>query len=374
MSSEFIKLRQHLHQHPELSQQEFKTAEHIVSVYAEFGVAPGAAGLGGTGLAFVFDSGKTGPTTLIRCELDALPIQETNDLPYQSRVDGVSHKCGHDGHMAIVTALGAELANNPPLTGRVICHYQPAEETGEGAAQVLADPAFEILKPDYAFALHNFPSLPLGEVYCKSGPFNCASCGIEIFFEGKTSHAAHPENGLSPAKAMCRMIEALDQLAEPYAAKWVTVIHALLGEIAFGTSPGSAEVRATLRSHDNKSMDALKKQAEIRAQELAKAQGLSVTVAWKDDFSASINTEEGYQRVMHACQTAGVTAHTLSEGFRWSEDFGKFTEQAQGAMFALGSGEHSPQLHNPDYDFPDGLISIGVSVFRELILDINGLT
>lgn len=374
-ASPFAKIRHELHQHPELSNQEQNTAQRIKQLFLEMEADKVYENLGGHGLAFAFQGNEPGPTTLIRCELDALPIQEINDLPYKSCIDGVSHKCGHDGHMAIVTALGNLLSQQRPVKGEVICLFQPAEETGAGAIQVVADDQFSQLQPDYCFALHNLPGKPMGQVLCKSGTFNCASRGMIIRLTGKTSHAAHPEDGISPAIAMSRLIEGLTNLPEQMEGfNLVTVVHANLGEIAFGTAPADAVVMATLRTSTNEAMDILVEKACQMADQQAQTESLALEIEWEDIFGASVNTEIGYQHVMQACKTAGVEAVTMGEGFRWSEDFGKFTEICEGAMFALGSGVRSPQLHNPDYDFPDELIPVGFSVFKEIVRSINGLS
>lgn len=368
-----IEFRHTLHQHPELSDREVATAERIKALFASFQPDETRENLGGLGLAFCFDGDQDGPTTLIRCELDALPIQEINDLPYRSVCDGVSHKCGHDGHMTIVTALGSYLADNRPQRGRVICLFQPAEETGAGAVNVVQDPQFQALKPDYCFALHNLPGKPLGTVYCKPGAFNCASRGMIIRLKGKTSHAAHPEDGISPALAMSHIIQQLTQLPEQMAGfNLVTVVYAHLGEIAFGTAPGEATVMATLRTSTNEAMNQLIEQATELVQQQAKQHRLSVTIEWDDVFRASVNSETGYQTVKSACEVTGTPLVTPDQGFRWSEDFGIFTEVAEGAMFALGAGDTSPQLHNPDYDFPDELIPVGFELFQAIVEEING--
>lgn len=373
--SAFVRIRQELHQHPELSSHEEKTAERIKQYFMAMKPDQVFENLGGHGLAFLFKGQQNGPVTLIRCELDALPIHEINHFPYKSCVDGVSHKCGHDGHMAIVVALGDYLAGNRPEKGTVICLFQPAEETGIGAIQVVDDEQFSQLKPDYSFALHNLPGKPMGQVLCKPGTFNCASRGMIIRLKGKTSHAAHPEDGISPAIAMSRLVEGLTRLPDSMEGfNLVTVVHANLGEVAFGTSPADAVVMATLRTATNEAMDILIARACQLAEHYAEAEHLSFSIEWEDVFGASVNTETGYQQVIKACQNAGIEAVTMDEGFRWSEDFGKFTDVGEGAMFALGSGENSPQLHNPDYDFPDELIPVGFSVFKEIIRDINGFS
>ncbi|WP_372738214.1 amidohydrolase [Neptunomonas sp.] len=378
--NELITLRKALHQNPELSNQEQETAARILNVFQTFSADETYTDLGGTGLAFVFNGSESGPTTLIRSELDALPIEEINTFAYRSKVKGVSHKCGHDGHMSIVTSLGAELSKNRPQRGRVILCFQPAEETGLGAIQVVNDVRFASLNPDYAFALHNFPGLALGKVAVRAGTFNCASRGMIIHLKGKTSHAAHPENGVSPANAMCKIIQGLGELPSTIADQeiqgrnWLTVIHAKLGEIAFGTAPGEAVVMVTLRSETNEGMQTLIEQAETCSHLIANKENLSIAFEYADVFQASVNSQQGCDLVVNACQTTQTPFLLLEEPMRWSEDFGQFTATAnEGAMFALGSGETSPQLHNPDYDFPDKLIPIGRDIFLNIIRQLNGI-
>lgn len=370
----WTQFRHTLHQFPELSNQETETAQRIMEQFRHFAPDKVVTGLGGSGLAFIYQGNKPGPTTLIRCELDALPIDETNTFDYRSVHHGVSHKCGHDGHMAIVSSLGEILNQNRPASGRVILAFQPAEETGEGAINMVNDPKFTDMMPDYAFALHNYPGLPLGHVAVKSGPFNCASRGMIIRLQGKTSHAAHPENGISPAMAMCNIISQLNTLPESLSERcWVTVIHAKLGEVAFGTAPGEAVVMATLRSESNQTMQALVEAACALAEQNADSYGLNWSLEWQDVFQASVNSQQGCELVVQACRDTGTAYTLLDEPMRWSEDFGQFTQVAkQGAMFVLGSGRESPQLHNPDYDFPDELTPVGRAIFFSLIERING--
>ncbi|MDG5498138.1 amidohydrolase [Marinobacter sp. BGYM27] len=366
--------RQTLHRHPDLSGHEEATAARIREKLAEYQPDQIVDNIGGAGLLAVYDSQKPGPTTLIRCELDALPIHERSAQPYCSAHHGRAHACGHDGHMAIVMAVAQTLSRSRPASGRVILLFQPAEEDGQGARRVFADPAFTPFRPDYAFALHNVPGLPLGEVFTRPGPFNCASRGLIIHLEGKTSHAAHPEEGISPTGALARLMEQLPQLPGHFnEATWVTLVHAKLGEKAFGTAPGDAVLMATLRTETNDAMTLLADQACAMATAEAKAAGLSVRFEWEDDFLASVNTAQGYQHIVTACEEACVPCHTMDEGFRWSEDFGVFTLNGEGAMFGLGAGIEHPQLHNPDYDFPDELIPVGQSVFLNAIRRLNGM-
>ncbi len=371
----WTEFRHTLHQFPELSNQEKETAQRIVAQFEHFKPDQVLTGLGGSGLAFVYQGRQPGLTTLIRCELDALPIEETNTFAHRSTHSGVSHQCGHDGHMAIVSALGEQLSTRRPARGRVILAFQPAEETGEGAINMVNDPNFASLMPDYAFALHNYPGLALGHVAVKAGPFNCASRGMIIRLQGKTSHAAHPENGVSPAMAMCEIVTKLTALPQYLSERcWVTVIHARLGEVAFGTAPGEAVVMATLRSESNQTMQSLVEAASKLAQTNADKYGLGCQLEWQDVFQASVNSQQGCERVVQACQETGTPCTILDQPMRWSEDFGQFTAVAkEGAMFVLGSGQQSPQLHNPDYDFPDVLTPVGRDIFASIVAGLHGV-
>ncbi|MFP8967221.1 amidohydrolase [Pokkaliibacter sp. CJK22405] len=373
--------RQTLHQFPELSGEEHRTAQALASVIQRWQPDEFLTGLGGIGevegtsMLAVFAGKEAGPTTLIRCELDALPILELPQHPHASTIPGVAHLCGHDGHMTMVMALGNHLSQHRPAKGRVVLVFQSAEETGAGAVAMVQDPRLHPYQPDYAFALHNVPGMPLGKVKVKAGSFNCASRGMIIRLQGKTSHAAHPENGRSPAQAMASLIQGLEGLPKSLSGfNLVTLIHANLGEIAFGTSPGEAVVMATLRTETNEAMDYLVAEAMAMAGAQAEQHGLAVEIEWQDVFRASVNSEKGAELVVQSCESQGIEVEQPEVGFRWSEDFGIFTEWAKdGAMFALGSGEHCPQLHNPDYDFPDALIPVGAGIFLGIVQTLNGV-
>lgn len=384
-------LRKEIHQYPELSNQEVETAKRIKSYFSTLKPNRVIEGLGGTGIAFEYIGSQftlaesvdqqTQPTLMLRCELDALPIQEINHFAHKSVHDKVSHKCGHDGHMAIITEVGRFLSENELLNGRVILLFQPAEEIGSGAMAVVKDSAFKALAPDFAFALHNLPGKPLGEVFVKPGTFNFASQGIIIKLQGVESHAAHPEDGISPASALCKVIQSLQNLSTSFDQVGdddylsVTIISAQMGGANFGTSPGSATVMATLRTSSNTLMEDMYAKATLAINEIAQGENVKCHISTEDVFSTCTNTQLGYDLVTAACSQANVKCTTVNEPYRWSEDFGRLLESAEeGAMFTIGAGVDSPQLHNPDYDFPDELTTIASDVFIELIRKINYLT
>jgi len=367
-------LRHELHRHPEVSGQERATAERITSELKALGADRIWQGLGGHGVAAEFLGAGSGPTVLLRCELDGLPIHEISDLPYRSATEGQGHLCGHDGHMVTLLGVARHLARRP-ARGRVILLFQPAEETGAGARAVLEDPRWPELRPDIAFAYHNVPGHPLGEIGLRPGPGNCASRGMQILLRGKSSHAAVPEDGLSPAAAMAGLMVALPRLSQGTigAADFAlaTLTHACLGAPTFGIAPADGELRVTLRTMTNARMDALIAQAQALVEDAT--DDLQVEVHWHDVFRAVVNDAEATAVVRDAALAGGHDIADLSRPMRWSEDFGLIGDDgARAALLYVGAGTDRPQLHNPDYDFPDALIPIVTDLLSGVVDRILG--
>ncbi|WP_339923057.1 amidohydrolase [uncultured Cyclobacterium sp.] len=369
---EISTLRKQLHQAPEVSGKELNTSNKIRTFFEGLFPDEIVNDLGRYGLAIVFNGKEKGPTTLIRAELDALPILENNSFSYKSIIDGVAHSCGHDGHMAILCGVGLILAKRRPQYGRVILLFQPSEETGMGAAQVINAPNFQNIKPDYAFALHNLPGYDLGEVVLKKGAFTAASKGMIVKLKGRTSHAAHPENAISPANAMCELISSLQKLpTDIQAFSLVTVIHAQLGEVAFGTTPGAATVMATLRTFDNVVMHTLTESAISLAKQISRFHGLECSISFTEEFQVVENDPEAHELVDGAVTKLGLNKKDSHTPFRWSEDFGALSSTTKSMLFGLGAGKAHPQLHENSYDFPDELLPIGVDLFNTIIEKLN---
>lgn len=369
-------LRRELHQHPEISGDEAWTASRMVKWLEDCGPTQLVQNLGGHGVAAIFDSGSDGPTVMFRCELDALPIYETGTPHWRSTIEGKAHLCGHDGHMAIMAGLAKRIGEQQPTNGKIIILFQPAEETGAGARAVIADPKFAGLNPDYAFALHNLPGMALHHVGVKSGPFNHASEGLTISLSGYTSHACHPEQGLSPATAMTELVTALPNLPSELGledgAALVTLVHARLGTEDFGISPGDAKIMATIRAISDEAKEALMNRAKEVARDVAKAHGLKIEMNTADRFSACTNNPEATEIIRKAFIQTNAKAQELNAPYRWSEDFGEFSAHTKSAFFVLGSGEDCPKLHNPNYDFPDEISETGIEIFHSIARDLCG--
>lgn len=372
---QLIRLRKKLHQRAEVSSEEDETARIIKDWFAPLNPDKVIENLGGHGLAFVFAGKKPGKIILLRCEMDGLPIQETSDVDYRSFNPLTSHTCGHDGHMAIIAAVGLLLSKQRLKRGKVSLLFQPAEETGRGAAQVLADPKFMDLKPDFLFALHLIPKYPFAKILIRKGTFNCASKGIVIKLTGRTSHAAYPEHGISPTLTVSRLLSELTSL--PHLPEFkdqfslVTITHTQIGEKTLGISPGVATVMAVLRSESDDVLSRLSSRAEEIVRTESDKLKLKYHIEWKESFKSTMNNPEACAIIETAAKQLNFSIQKMDSPFRWSEDFGEFTSRFPGAMFGLGSGEDQPQLHNPDFDFPDKLIPIGIKLFWRIIKEIT---
>lgn len=374
---DLVAFRRELHRFPEISTEEEETAKRVAGFLADTGADEVVAGLGGHGLAFVYDSGRPGPTVLFRAELDALPIPEISDIPHRSTIPGKGHMCGHDGHMAILAALGRQFGRERPASGRVVLMFQPDEETGGGAAAVTADPRYAAIRPDFSFSLHNLPGTPLGHVRLKEGVVNCASRGMRIVLEGREAHSSMPESGVSPMRAISRLMPQLAGLGngtsftqDDFAMATVTHVH--MGEPVFGVAPGHAEMRATLRTRLDGRMADLVAAAEALAREAAAEEGLTCSIDYHEIFVASLNDAEATALLAAALDAEGIPHDGEALPMRGSEDFGTFGHTSKSAMFFLGSGVDRPNLHNPDYDFPDDLIPIASRAFMRVAMDILG--
>lgn len=364
-------IRHRLHAAPELSGQETGTARRVADWLEQAGATRIVTGLGGHGVAGVFAGTLPGPRVMFRAELDGLPIDETAEIAWKSTCEHVAHSCGHDGHMAVLLGLAQRLAEQPPTHGETVLLFQPSEETGRGAREVVESSRFEEIAPDHVYALHNLPGKPLGEVSVREGAMTCASRGLIIRLNGLCAHAAHPEQGRNPALAMCRILQGLkrlpQQLPDDQGLVMVTLIHARLGEVAFGTSPGQAEVMATLRTEDDAMMRALAEASVALARAEAEEDDLGIEIDWCDVFQATRNHPAAVASIREAARSLDMPLTALPEAHRWSEDFGWLAAQGQGALLTLGAGERCLPLHNPGYDFPDALLDTGIALFERLV-------
>lgn len=365
------KFRHRLHELAELSGEEQQTASAVQEFIKKTAPDEMQTDVGGHGILATYIGKSEGTHVLIRCELDALPIEEEQALSYNSHNEGVAHKCGHDGHMAIVCGVAKWLQQNRPESGKVTLLFQPAEETGVGAQQVLQSNAFKKIDPNYCFALHNLPGYPRDQIVTREGIFAAASVGMVVRLRGTTSHAAHPEEGKSPAPAVAQLIQSFSAIPQYFSSLdesvKVTVVHAEIGERAFGTSPGSAVIMTTLRTYSTEILERLKNRCEKLVKGMAETYELEIDYEWAEEFSATVNHFESVQRIKKAADRLELNVCEKPAPFSWSEDFSHFTAAMKGAMFGLGAGKKHPSLHAGTYDFPDEILSTGIEMFTEII-------
>jgi len=371
MSDLLTSFRRELHAHPELAHSEHATAERVVTFMQQFNPTEIVTGIGGTGVIVTFDSGVEGPTMLFRCELDALPITEVDVDGYASTTVGVSHKCGHDGHMAMIAGLGEALAERPLTRGVVHLLFQPAEETGTGAAAVLNDEAFSRFTPDFAVAIHNMPGFPMHSMVIKPGSITAAVRSFVVRFTGRVAHASEPEKGENPSLAVADLLREADALviADQHDPEFrlVTPVHVSIGSIAYGIAAGEGEVHFTIRTATNQGLADLQAVITAIAEHVAERDRLSVEIEVVEDFFANVNDPDVTERVRRAAESCGHDIITPEVGMRAGEDFGLFTERFPCCLVLLGAGEEHLPIHNAGYDFPDELILTGVELFEQIV-------
>lgn len=371
-----VKLRRELHAHPEVSCEEKETARKIASHLNQLENIEVHEKIGGTGVIGIYDTKIAGPSILFRAELDALPIQEINSFSYRSKIDDVSHKCGHDGHMTMLTGLVHAILSDPPKSGRVIFLYQPAEENGEGAKAIMQDSFFLSLNPDIVIALHNLPGYDMHEIVLRRNAFTASVKSLIIKLNGKTSHAAEPEFGINPAWPIWKILKKSDELSNNDVSRKdlcvITPVYIKVGDLAYGISAGQGDLRLTIRTWDEKHMKQYTDELLESIKEICEHYKIDYDLSWTQEFSANKNHDEIVDILFAAASEKGYNITERDHPLKWGEDFGLFTQHYKGAMFGLGSGKNTPALHNPDYDFPDDLIPTGVGIFHSIAKKILG--
>ena len=276
--------------------------------------------------------------------------------------------------MTILLGVAKRLVCTPPARGEVVLLFQPAEETGAGAKAVVESEKFDnSLRPNVAYALHNQPGRPFGEISTREGVFACASRGMIVRLHGRCSHAAHPEQGKSPLSAMCNLLRELQQLSQRLPTseglRMVTIVHAQLGEMAFGKTPGEAVIMATLRTATDTLMQPLVEAALDLIDRETQEADLTYDIDFRDIFAAVINDQQTTTDIIHCAKKCGKKLTLLEKPVCWSEDFGMYSDVCRCAMFLLGAGETMNALHDSAYDFPDALIEHGVEMFWALLIE-----
>jgi amidohydrolase len=373
MKTDLVRLRKEIHQNPEISGKEKKTSERIKQELQLCNPDKVLTGLGGYGVLAKFgcSSGKPSKTLLFRAELDAISVQEETELPYQSNNKGAMHGCGHDGHMAILIGFAQQLAENRPEEIDVYLLFQPSEETGEGAERVLNDKRFKKLDIDHGFALHNLPGFRKKSIISKPGPFAAGSVGLDISVQGTFSHAAYPERGLNPGVTVAKLVQKIEQEMQTFRdeneCNKIVCTYIKMGERAFGISPGKAQVGFTIRSAFDDKLDVGVKLVYEIIKEIKRSFDGEILIKQVEPFRATVNSDEGAETIKQVSEIEKLPYLQLEAPFPWSEDFGEFGQQFPITIFGLGAGETMPPLHSEKFDFNDGLVPAGITMFRGIV-------
>ena len=359
MFEDIVDLRRWLHSNPELSGNERNTNAMLVSLLECLSPTHLHQNVGGCGIVAVWHYSDSAKTVAFRADIDALPINETLDVPYKSVVDGVSHKCGHDGHAAILLKLAELVAANKPKLNIVLI-FQAEEETGNGAKNILDSGVLDKYSIDEIYGFHNLPKYPLNAVVLKHGTFAAASVGVVIKMQGRQTHAAHPEKGINPDKAIASIINSMTKYNQHYVdtndVRQATLIYIDAGEVAFGTAAGNAEIGYTLRAFTNNAMSELQEFLNAELGRLKEEYGLEISTEYREPFAATENNNESVDVVKQVADKLETEVCQLNLPFRWSEDFAEYLKCYKGAFFGVGAGTECLELHHPNYDFPDDII------------------
>jgi amidohydrolase len=374
-------LRRDIHAHPELCFQEERTAELVAHTLASFGIDV-HRGLGTTGVVGVIRGRLPGERAIgLRADMDALPMTEHNTFAHASRHPGKMHACGHDGHVAMLLAAAQHLAAHRDFAGTAYVVFQPAEEGGGGAREMIRDGLFERFPMDAIFGMHNWPGMPVGSFAVRNGPCFASSNEFHITVRGKGCHGAMPHLGIDPVPVACQLVQAyqtiLTRNLRPVETGVISVTMIQAGE-ATNVIPDSVVMQGTVRTFTTDALDLIENRMRELTHHLCAAHGAEATFEFSRNYPPTVN-HAAEATVVREVMTELVGAANVHEfePTMGAEDFSFFLQAKPGAYFVIGNGDGTHRegghglgpcmLHNPSYDFNDQLIPLGASLWVKLV-------
>lgn len=356
-----------LHAHPELGNEEFRTTERVRAALRAHGIETLDTGLA-TGALAVIGGGRPGRTIGLRCDMDALPVQEESGLPYASETPGVMHACGHDFHTAVM--LGAALLlkeREAELSGKVYVVFQPAEELASGgkamAATHLTDDAEEF------FSVHTYPGFPAGTLGIKEGPVMAAPDRFSLTIRGVGAHAAQPHKGVDPIPAAAAFVLAAQSIVsrsiDPFEPVVVSVAHVRAGN-TWNVVPETAFVEGTVRSLRPGPRAQIRDALGRMAAATAAAHGCTADFAWDEGPDPVVNDPELCRAARELARELGFNT-ALQEDTMGGEDFSEYTRNCPGAFIRVGTGGGYPN-HHPKFTADPAALCPAARYFAELAL------
>lgn len=377
---ELKQIRRTIHSHPELSYEEFKTADLVAAKLTEWGI-PVSRGLGGTGVVGIISNGSSKRAVGLRADMDALPLQELNEFSHRSVHDGKMHACGHDGHTTMLLGAAHYLAKNKNFDGTVYVIFQPAEEGAGGAKRMMDEGLFEQFPMEAVFAMHNWPGSPTGTIGAVSGPMMASSNEFELVIQGKGSHAAQPHLSTDPVMVAVQIAQSWQTIVSrnknPLDAGVLSITQIHSGS-ATNIIPDSANMIGTVRTFTMETLDLIEKRMGEIAEHTAAAFGASVEFNFRRNYPPLINHEPetmfALEIMADVVGAEGVLKNV--EPTMGSEDFAFMLLEKPGCYAFIGNGDGAHRmsghglgpcnLHNPSYDFNDDLLPIGASYWVRL--------
>ena len=372
-------IRRDIHAHPELCFEEVRTADVIAKALTEWGI-PIHRGLGKTGVVGIVKNGTSNRAVGLRADIDALPMTEHNQFAHASTHPGKMHACGHDGHTAMLLAAARHLARHRNFDGTVYLIFQPAEEGGGGAREMMKDGLFEKFPMEAVFGAHNWPGMAVGQFALKSGGVMASSNEFRIVIRGKGSHAALPHNGIDPVPIACQMVQGFQTIitrnrrpVDPGVIS-VTMIHA--GE-ATNVVPDSCELQGTVRTFTFELLDLIEQRMKAVAEHTCAAFGATCEFEFTRNYPPTINHAKETEFARRVLGTVVGAQNVVEfEPTMGAEDFSFFLQAKPGCYFMIGNGDGAHRegghglgpcmLHNPSYDFNDELIPLGATAWVRL--------
>jgi hippurate hydrolase len=375
LSDEMQAWRHDLHAHPELGFQEHRTSDIVAAKLAEWGIEV-HRGIAGTGVVGVLKGQGEGPGLGLRADMDALPMEEANDVPHRSRHAGAMHACGHDGHTTMLLGAAKYLAETRNFSGTVNFIFQPAEEGLGGGREMVKEGLFARFPCDTVYGVHNDPTIPLGEAAAITGPVLAASDRFQIKVRAKGGHAALPHLAVDPVLIGAHIVTALQSIVsrrvDPIGSAVVSVTMFHAGS-AMNVIPDEAELKGTARSMRPEVQDFVEAAIARIAMQTAEAHDALAEVTYTRGYPPTINHAEQTERAAAALTEIlgerGVRRdHPPSMG---GEDFSFLLNERPGAFLLLGQraadGRGGVPVHHPRYDFNDSLLPIGAAFFVRMV-------
>jgi len=379
-ASSIVALRQDIHAHPELCFEENRTADVVAAKLTEWGI-PIERGMGTTGVVGIIKAGSGKKAIGLRADMDALPIQEKNTFAHASQHAGKMHACGHDGHTAMLLAAAQHLAKHRNFDGTVYLIFQPAEEGGGGAREMIKDGLFKKYPMEQVFGMHNWPGLGVGQFAVSTGPVMASSNEFKIVVKGKGSHAALPHNGIDPVPIACQMVQAFQTIItrnkKPVDAGVISVTMINAGH-ATNVVPDSCVLQGTVRTFSLEVLDLIEKRMQVVAEHVCAAHEAQCEFSFRRNYPPTINHTSAVVEVKKVLNEVVGGENVLDqEPTMGAEDFSYMLQAVPGAYFFIGNGEGAHRhvghgegpctLHNPSYDFNDDLIPLGGTVWVRLV-------